>query len=349
MKKTTYLTLFAALAITFSACRTKSAPKNAVNSSKPDTVFVRTGSVERLNPLMDEIVPPGELPEILVSGFEWTEGPVWLPEQNILIFSDIPVNSVFQWSEKKGLKLYLKPSGYTDPSPRGGEVGSNGLVLDKEGRLVLCQQGERRMARMDASLDNPQARFISIADKWEGKRFNSPNDAIYNSRGDLYFTDPAYGMEKGFEDPKREINFTGVYKYSAEGVLTLLTGKMTAPNGLALSPDESRLYISNSGAGDQSLWMVYGFRPDGSLDEGRIFYNASSEAKIDSGAPDGMKVRKDGIIFATGPGGVWIFTPDGKHLGTVRTGQATSNCVFDADCKYLYITADKHLMRIRLK
>ena len=205
------------------------------------------------------------------------------------------------------------------------------------------------MACMDAPLDNPAPIFTTLVDKWEGKRFNSPNDAVYNSRGDLFFTDPPYGLEKGFDDPKREINFTGVYKLSAEGDLTLLTSKMTAPNGIGLSPDGKRLYVANSGEGELALWMEFGFREDGSLDEGRIFYNASKEAKADPGAPDGLKVRKDGIIFATGPGGVWIFSPEGNHLGTVKTGQATANCAFDEEGKYLYMTADMHLMRIRLK
>lgn len=349
MKKTTYLTLVAAIAITASACKTKSAPKSPESSGKSDSAFVRTGSVERLNPLLDEIVPPGELPEILASGFEWTEGPVWLNEQKILLFSDIPVNSIFQWSEKEGLKLYLKPAGFTGTNSRGGEEGSNGLLVDKEGRLVLCQHGDRRIALMDARLENPEPRFTTLVDKWQGKRLNSPNDAVYNSRGDLFFTDPPYGLLKGFEDPTREIDFTGVYKLSAEGVLTLLTGKMTAPNGIGLSPDERKLYVANSGEGEQALWMEYIIGADGSLSEGRIFYNASEKAKTDPGAPDGLKVRKDGIIFATGPGGVWIFSPDGNHLGTVKTGQATANCAFGDEGKYLYITADMYLMRIRLK
>jgi gluconolactonase len=349
MKKTAIVSLFMAIVLCVSTCKTRSANQSQKLSDKPDTPFVRTGSVERLSPQLDDIIAPGELPEIIASGFEWTEGPVWLPEQKVLLFSDIPVNSVFQWSEKDGLKLYLKPAGYTDTTSREGEAGSNGLLVDKEGRLVLCQHGDRRIARMDAPLDNPAPVFTTLADRWQGKRFNSPNDAVYNSRGDLFFTDPPYGLEKGFEDPKREINFTGVYRLSAEGSLTLLTGNLTAPNGIALSPDESILYVANSGEGEQALWMAYKLGKDGSPDGGKIFFNASLAAKTDPGAPDGMKVRKDGIIFATGPGGVWIFTPDGKHLGTVKTGQATANCAFGDEGKYLYITADMYLMRIRLK
>jgi gluconolactonase len=202
---------------------------------------------------------------------------------------------------------------------------------------------------MDAPLDKPEPRYITLAGTCQGKRFNSPNDALFNSRGDLFFTDPAYGMERGFADPKREMNFTGVYKLSAEGVLTLLTDKMTAPNGIGLSPDESKLYVANSGAGAEALWMVYGFRNDGSLDEGKIFYDASPYLNMGKGSPDGLKVRKDGIIFAAGPGGIWIFSPDGDHLGTVKTGEQTSNCSLDYKGKYLYMTADTTIMRIRLK
>ncbi len=349
MNKAIYLILSFAVALIGSGCKTRSAQQSTDSLIKSDSMEKKTGSVERFSPLMDDIIPPGEVPEILASGFEWSEGPLWLPEQDMLIFSDIPVNSIFKWSERDGLSLYLKPAGYTGTSGREGEEGSNGLLLDQQGRLVLCQHGDRRMARMDAPLDNPESRFITLIDTWQGKRLNSPNDAIFNSRGDLFFTDPPYGLEKGFDDPNREINFTGVFKLSAEGTLTLLTDKMTAPNGIGLSPDESKLYVANSGGGNQAIWMEYGFKPDGSLDEGKIFCDASKESETVGGAPDGLKVRKDGIIFATGPGGVWILSPEGKHLGTIKTGQATANCALDEEGRYLYMTADMHLMRIRLK
>lgn len=349
MNKTCFFTLLLTTVIAISAYKTKSPEKKLTNLEKEDSTFIKTGSVERYSPLLDDIISPVELPEIIAKGFQWTEGPVWIPEQEILLFSDIPANSVFQWCEKDGLKLYLKPSGYTDSTYRGGETGSNALVLDKAGNLVLCQHGDRRMARMDAPIDKPAPIYITLVDKWQGKRLNSPNDAVFNSHGDLFFTDPAYGMEYGFKDPKRQMNFTGVFKLSAEGVLTLLTDKMTAPNGIGLSPDESKLYVSNSGGEDQSIWMEYRFEKDGSLDKGKIFYNASQDRNGEKGEPDGMKVRKDGIIFSAGPGGIWIFSPDGKHLGTIKTGQTTSNCALDDKGRYLYITADKYIMRIRLK
>ena len=304
-------------------------------------------SLERLDPRIDDIIAPGVLPEILADSFNWSEGPVWLPEEQILIFSDVPDNSVYQWSESGGLKVYLNPSGYTDTLRRGGETGSNGLLRDPLGRLVLCQHGDRRMAMMDAPLNKPESKFITLADKWQGKRFNSPNDAVYNSKGELFFTDPAYGMEFRWDDPKREIDFTGVYRLNTDGVVILLTDTLLAPNGIGFSPDENKLYIASSGE-DASLYE-YRIAEDGSLMEGKVFFDARELKKTSKGSPDGLVVREDGIIFASGPGGILIFTPEADHLGTILTGQATSNCTLDADGTYLYMTADMFLMRIRLK
>ena len=334
--------------ISISSCNHSTTIKKSLNQVEKQQ-YRKTGSVERLNPRFDDIIDPGELPEIIADGFEWTEGPLWLPKEDALIFSDIPQNSIFQWSEMDGLKLYLKPSGFTDSIPRVGESGSNGLLLDNEGNLILCQHGDRRVARMKAETSNPKPEYTTIAGTWQGKRLNSPNDAVYNSKGDLFFTDPPYGLKKTFMDPERELNFTGVFMYSAQGELKLLTDKLTAPNGIGLSPDEKRLYVANSGEGDKALWMVYEFKDDGSINDGKVFYNPSNENIGETGAPDGLKVRKDGIIFATGPGGVWIFNPDGEVLGRIKTGQATSNCAFDENGRSLYITADMYLMRIKMK
>ncbi len=337
----------AALFLSCNGIRKSDQSENAAGDHGQE--YPKTGFVDRLHPSLDQVIEPGVRPEILAEGFEWSEGPLWLPEQQVVIFSDIPNNSIFQWSEKDGLKLYLKPSGYTDTIPRGGETGSNGLLLDSRGRLVLCQHGDRRMALMDAPLDKPEANFTTIVGEWNGKRFNSPNDAVYSKEGDLYITDPAYGMELRYNDPKREMDFTGVFCYSPNGEIRLLTDQMSAPNGIGLSPDEKVLYVANSGGGKNSIWMAYEFAEDGSLANGRIFHDASIASDSLMGAPDGLVVRNDGMIFATGPGGVWILTPEGQHLGTVRTGEATSNCTLDSDNRYLYMTADMYLMRIRLK
>lgn len=315
--------------------------------NEPASIYRQTGSVERLSPLLDEIIEPGVVPEIIADSFMWSEGPVWIPEQEMLLFSDIPQNSVFQWTEKDGLKLYLKPAGYTDTIPRGGESGSNGLLLDPEGRLVLCQHGDRRMARMDAPLDDPAPSFVTLADKWEGKRFNSPNDAVFNSKGELFFTDPAFGMELRFDDPKREMDFAGVFKLGLDGNVSLLIDSLPAPNGIALSPDETILYVSSSGR--DATWFEYKFTEDGSLSHGKVFYDATEMKKIRPGSADGMTVRSDGIIFATAPGGVTVFDPGGNPLGTILTGQRTSNCKMDSDGDWLYMTAHMYLMRIKLK
>ena len=311
--------------------------------------FSSAGSVDRFDPAMDRIVAPGVLPEILAGGFSWSEGPLWLPDQEMLIFSDIPENSIYSWSEKEGLKLYLKPSGYTGTLPRGGETGSNGLLLDGEGRLVLCQHGDRRMAAMDAPLDHPAPEFLTLADRWQGKRFNSPNDAIFHKNGTLYFTDPAYGLELRYKDPQRELDFTGVFMRTTDGMVTLLSDSLSAPNGIGLSPDQARLYVANSGGGSGFIWMEYVLDDSGLPVSGHIFSDGNAARDSLKGAPDGLAVRSDGMIFATGPGGVWVFQPDGKHLGIIRTGQATSNCTLDAEEQYLYMTADDYLMRIRLR
>jgi gluconolactonase len=171
---------------------------------------------------------------------------------------------------------------------------------------------------------------------------------VYSKNGDLFFTDPAYGMELRYKDPKREMNFTGVFRYKQGGEIELITNQMSAPNGIGLSPDEKRLYVANSGGGKKSVWMVYELEGDGSVSEGSVFHDASVASDSLRGAPDGLAVREDGMIFATGPGGVWIFNPDGENLGIIKTGQATSNCTLDADNQYLYMTADMYLMRIRL-
>ncbi len=311
-------------------------------------LYSLTGHIDRLDPEIDEILPPGARPEILAEGFNWSEGPLWLPELQSVIFSDVPENKIYRWSEKGGLEIYLEPSGYTGAVPRGGESGSNGLLLDREGRLVLCQHGDRRVARMTAPPDDPAPDFETIAGRWEGKRFNSPNDAVFSSDGTLFFTDPAYGLEKRYNDPAREMDFTGVFRVDPGGEVTLVTDHLSAPNGIGLSPDEKHLYVANSGGGKNSYWMIYDISENGHIANGRKFYDAAAAADTLRGAPDGLVVRDDGIIFATGPGGVWIFKPTGKPLGIIRTGQATSNCTLDRSSRYLYMTADMFLMRIRL-
>jgi gluconolactonase len=281
-------------------------------------------------------------------GYDWTEGPVWIKDGGYLLFSDIPPNQIHRWKEGEGARLYLTPSGYTGTAKRGGEVGSNGLALDRQGRLLLAQHGDRQIARMDAPLDKPQPKFVSLANRFSGARFNSPNVLIVKSNGDVYFTDPAYGMEKQWDDPQREMNYAGVFRRAGDGAVTLLTKEMTRPNGLAFSPDESKLYVAQSDE-TAAIWRVFDVKKDGTIENSRVLFDATALGKKQKGLPDGMKIDANGNLFATGPGGVLILTPQGKHLGTIMTGQATSNCAFGDDGRTLYMTADDYLMRVKLK
>ncbi len=302
--------------------------------------------VERIDPSLDEIINPSSGVEIIAEGYDWSEGPVWI-EGFGLLFSDIPPNNIYHWTEEDGAKLYLSPSGYTGETPRGGEQGSNGLLLNPEGELILCQHGDRRMVRMMAPVHAPRPEFETIVDNYQGKKLNSPNDACYHSNGDLYFTDPPYGLEKRMDDPLKEIDFQGVYKYSVSGEIQLLTSEMTRPNGIAFSPDEKTLYIANSDP-EKAVWMAYELDDEGLISSQRIFHDATSLVGKEAGLPDGLKVDTKGNIFATGPGGVWIFNDQGMVLGKIRTGQATSNCAFGNAGKVLYITADMYIMKVNL-
>ena len=280
----------------------------------------------------------------LASGFDWSEGPIWIKQGGYLLFSDVPSNTVYRWKEGEGVSIRLKPSGYTGATPRAGEPGSNGLTTDSEGRLVLCEHGDRRVGRVEKD-----GRHVTLADKFQSKHLNSPNDLVYKSNGDLYFTDPPYGLEKNMDDPKKELSFQGVYRLKPNGELTLLTDKISRPNGIAFSPDEKTLYVANSDP-KQAVWMAFDVKPDGTLANGRVFFDATALVGPNKkGLPDGMKVDKAGNLFATGPGGVFVLTPDGKHLGTINTGEATANCAWGDDGSVLYITADMFLGRIKTK
>jgi gluconolactonase len=306
--------------------------------------FPTIGAIERHDDRLDRIVARDARIERLADGFDWSEGPVWVKDKDggYLLFSDVPQNTVFRWKEGAGISVFLKPSGFTGSNPRGGEPGSNGLVLDPRGRLVLCQHGDRRVARREGET------FVTVADRYQGKRLNSPNDAIYSSRGHLYFTDPPYGLPRLDRDPAKELEYNGVYRVAQDGTVTLLTSELTFPNGLALAPDEKTLYVANSDP-KKALWMAFPVREDGTLGAGRVFFDVTHWVGSRKGLPDGMKVDRAGNLFATGPGGVHIFDPDGSHLGTLATGEATANCAFGDDGSTLYITADMYLCRVRIK
>jgi gluconolactonase len=304
--------------------------------------------VERLDPGLDSLVDRDARPEILARGFGWTEGPLWLESTQTLLFSDIPGNAVHAWTEKGGTSLYLKPSGYTGSAPRGGETGANGLALNHRGQLVLCQHGNRQVAVMTAALDQPKAAYEPLAAAYEGQRFNSPNDLVFDRTGNLYFTDPPYGLEKNMEDPSKEMPFQGVFRRDTAGAITLLTDTITRPNGILLTRDERHLIVANSDP-EKPYWYLYDLSPQGTLSNGRIFYDATAASKKDQGMPDGLKTDAGGNIFATGPGGVWIFHASGRLLGRIRYPELVSNCALTPDGKTLFLTADDYLVRVRLR
>jgi gluconolactonase len=301
----------------------------------------RTGML-RKDPRFDRLVPKDAALELLAGGFRWSEGPVWDRRAGAVLFSDIPNNVVHKWTAAEGLSVFLKPAGYTGTAPfTGREPGSNGLTFDSQGRLVLCQHGDRRISRLE------NGAFVTLVDRFEGKRLNSPNDLVYHSSGSLYFTDPPYGLPRTFEDPGRELDFTGVYRLAADGRLTLLTKELQAPNGLAFSPDEKTLYVAQSRP-ERPIWMAYPVSDDGTIGAGRVLADASTEAKAKKpGLPDGLKVDVSGNLFATGPGGVWVMAPDGTQLGMIETGVPTANVAWGDDGSVLYITANDKLYRLK--
>ena len=322
---------------------------NNQENKEQEMKYKNIGTIERLDPSLNNIISADAKPEIIADGFEWSEGPLWVEGQQMLLFSDVPMNTIYKWTEAKGKEVYLKPSGYTGAEPSlCKEPGSNGLLFDKEGNLVLCQHGDRRMAKMDAPLDKPEAKFVTLADKYNGKRFSSPNDAVLNSAGELFFTDPPYGLQTQDDtDPKKEMSFNGVYKVKKDGSVILLVDSITRPNGIALTPDEKKLIVACSD-GAHPNWYIFDINGD-SLINGKIFYSAAEEAKTMNGSPDGFKIDKNGNVFASGPGGVYIFNSGGKKLGMIRLENPASNCALSPDEKTLYVTNDMYGLRVKLR
>lgn len=318
----------------------------------------QTGSIEKLAPELDQLVAPDTPIERIgtESDFKWTEGPVWIPA-GYLLFAEIPSNSIRKWTPGSGLSIFMQPSGYTGSEPYGGpEPGSNGMTLDSRGRLTLAGHARRNVWRLETM--DPHAQITVLADSYQGKRLNSPNDLVYSKDGSLYFTDPPYGLPtQGDHDPKKELPFNGVYRVPHAtqqkpgaapntGELQLLIKDLTRPNGIAFSPDEHYLYVNNSEP--KKLWMRYRVKPGGSLEPGTVFYDATSDTA--PGAPDGMKVDRRGNLYSAGPGGVWIFSPEAKHLGTIRVPERVGNLAWgDANYSSLYIAASTSIYRVRMK
>jgi gluconolactonase len=321
-----------------------------VSPSRADDLTPRPvmGEIIRLDPAFDALVPVGAKLEVLASGLDWSEGPVWVPSLEAVLFSDVPQNTVYQWKEGKGFSTWLKPSGYTGPLNYSKESGSNGLAVDARGWLISCEHGDRRLSILNPAGGGGKR---TLTDNFEGKRYNSPNDACVDRAGNIYFTDPPYGLPKGPADQDtREIPWNGVYRLGTDGKVTLLTKEMTFPNGIALSPDEKTLYVAQSDR-KAALWMAFPLQPDGTLGQGRVFADVTAMAQSGKhrGSPDGMKVDAKGHVWATGPGGVHVMSPEGKLLGRIETFQATGNCCFGgANQEYLYICADAWFCRIKL-
>jgi gluconolactonase len=309
---------------------------------------------DRLDSAADHMIPSGALLQRVASGFTWTEGPVWVGDS--LFFAEIPSNSIRKWSPTQGVSIWLQPSGYKGSTPYGGrEPGTNGMTLDVKGRLTVAGHAQRDVLRFESF--NPAQPPTVLVDSYQGKRLNSPNDLVYRSDGSLYFTDPPYGLPtQGDHDPLKQLTVNGVYRIPHafthqpgappdNASLQLLIGDLPRPNGIAFSPGEKYLYVNNSEP--KKIWMRYTVNPDGSIKDPKLLYDATNDPR--AGGPDGMKVDVEGNIYSAGPGGVWIFSPDGKPLATLLIPERVGNLTFGgADRKTLYIAASSSIYRVRL-
>jgi gluconolactonase len=316
--------------------------------------------IERVDARFDAVIAPGTAAETLATGFRWVEGPVWDARTRSLFFSDVVANVLYRWREGEGAKPFLAPSGWAGPVPFAGrEPGSNGLALDREGRLILCEHGDRRVTRLE-----PDGRRSVLIERWQGKRLNSPNDVFLAPNGDLYVSDPPFGLPGAFDDPAKELPFQGVFRLTADasrpqagaqraegersgyGELELLTDQVRAPNGLALSPAGDVLYVANAERSNP-VWLAFPIDGAGRLGAPRTLFDAREwVAQGLAGVPDGLEVDTAGRIFAAAPGGVHVLAPDGTRLGTLWTGVATGNVHVTPGV--LFVTANDTVYRIPL-
>ena len=301
------------------------------------------GSVERLSPEIDNLIEKSAKIEILADGFEWSEGPVWSSQLNSVLFSDVPENVIYSWNEDKGLGTFTRPIGYSGKVPNLKKAGTNGLTIDADGNLIICMHGDRKITRLEKLNIN---RKVTLVNSFDGNLLNSPNDLVYDSKGNLYFTDPPYGLLEGDNDKLKEIEFNGVYKVSPNGDIEVLVKNLTRPNGISISNDEKILYVANSDKNNPVI-MQYDLSEEGAKNPS-IFFDGRELTKKDIGLFDGLKVHPTGNVFATGPGGVLVIKENGEHIGTIRTEVRTANCAFDENFQYLYMTSDMFLTRIKL-
>ena len=320
------------LAVFFAGCSSPQAPAPVAPESHG------VGKIVRLDPSFDSLVLPNAQIEKVGGGFQFTEGPLWRPE-GLLWFSDVTGNVVRSLTPDGRVEVLIQNAGGETNAPAGSYVGPNGMIADKEGTVLLCQHTSRRIVRVAKDLS-----MTPYLEKFEGKRFNSPNDLVYRSDGSLYFTDPPYGLLKQDEDPAKELKFNGVFRYG-ESKLQVVIKDLTRPNGIAFSPDEKTLFVANSDV-KHKVWMQYDVAADGLVLNGRVFADVTAE--MEDGLPDGMKVDSQGNVYATGPAGVWVFSPGGKHLGTIKPPEVPANCNWGEDGTVLYITARTSVYRIKL-
>ena len=301
------------------------------------------GSIERISSDINKLIDLDSKIEILAEGFDWSEGPVWSKKLNSILFSDVPKNVIYKWNEKEGLSVFSKPIGYSGKVPNLKKAGTNGLTIDSEGNLIICMHGDRMIAKME-NLNTEK--LSSIIRSYNNKLLNSPNDLVYDSYGNLFFTDPPYGLLEGDNDKLKEIPYNGVYKLSPNGNIELLIKNLTRPNGISISNDEKILYVANSD-NNNPIIMKYELSKNG-IKNPMVFFDGKKLAKNDIGLFDGLKVHPTGTVFATGPGGVLIIKENGDHIGTIRTEVRTANCAFDDKFEYLYMTSDMFLTRIKI-
>tara|TARA_B100000686_G_scaffold311841_1_gene355857 strand:- start:769 stop:1767 length:999 start_codon:yes stop_codon:yes gene_type:complete len=312
------------------------------------TNFAHIGRIDRFEQALNQLIEKDSKIEVLCGGFEWSEGPVWINEPKnkyggYILFSDIPNNVVMKWQEGTGASVYMNPAGYTGVADYGREPGSNGLALDSQGRLILCEHGDRRI-----SVVTKGGGKITLADRWQGKRLNSPNDLAIRKNGDIYFTDPIYGLPQRANDPMREIDFCGVYRLEGDGTVTVQYKDMSRPNGIGFSPDHNILYVANSDGRDP-VWRAFPVKKDGNLGKPKVFFDSSKDDRVPRSGGDGLKVDYKGNVFATGAGGVLILSPEGELLGRLVTGESIANVAWGNDGSVLYLTSDMYLCRIKTK
>ncbi len=344
---TMYKLTFSLIILALTSCTVS----NTANSNNAHSVPHKIKpSIEIISPEARLILDNDAAIKTLSSDFTWTEGPIWLAKEGYLIFSDIPNNKIMKYHPAQGVSVYLENSGATGLHQGDYVQGSNGLLLDQQGNLILLQQGDRRVAVMNTPTSSPSNNFKTLAGYFNGKRLNSPNDAVLHSDGSLFFTDPPYGLKNKMDDKRKELTFQGIYRLAPDGNLQLLDDKISLPNGIAISVDEKTLYVAVS---DESFphWLAYDLSSDGKVSNKRVWVDASEFIGVagEQGMPDGMAVHSSGLIFATGPGGVWLITPKGKILAKIKTGKLTANCTLSTDEKTLYLTAHNTLMSVDLK